>query len=36
LLVAHLQGMQAWLDLIDEVIVVDSRSTAARRTERWS
>ena len=27
LLVAHLQGMQAWLDLIDEVIVVDSRST---------
>ncbi len=27
LLVGHLQGMQAWLDLAHEVIVVDSRST---------
>jgi glycosyltransferase involved in cell wall biosynthesis len=27
LLIAHLRAMQAWLDLIEEVIVVDSRST---------
>ena len=27
LLIAHLSAMQAWLDLIEEVIVVDSRST---------
>jgi glycosyltransferase involved in cell wall biosynthesis len=27
LLIAHLGAMQAWLDLIEEVIVVDSRST---------
>jgi hypothetical protein len=27
LLLAHLRAMQAWLDLIEEVIVVDSRST---------
>lgn len=27
LLVAHLRSMQAWLDLVDEVVVVDSRST---------
>lgn len=27
LLMTHLRRMQTWLDLIDEVIVVDSRST---------